>query len=414
MNTRKDSVLRRLFAAHDAPRAVRFVSEGQLYMVTTSMLFVGEPQGEETVLAPETRYKVQSRELLNLTDLKRVRPEIFFESMKAELAGVYRRGMYMMPVATVLDRGIWLMDRVEGCRYRRRTVLGVTAGEESFVELPMSLSYLPEYVLDCLEGDGVSLDDFSPVLMRSRTPAVPMVVLTGDSALLGIAVCRVEADPPYGLEIETEDGSVFEGDGYVPDLKYWKKLKKRSKNKMKGLGNPVELTKQKSKIEKAVETPVDGKVVPVKPESEPVDITAEIPADAIPEESVVKAVETPEPAKVVVKPVAKAVEQPSEPAEQTMEPEEPEEKDSQKEDKTRRRQRPQKSVGLDLAKIIEEVSSPVESIGFDQFESAAQELRYLRDLQIAAARRMANISAEVFKTSKTAVDKYQAIQALLK
>ena len=49
-----------------------------------------------------------------------------------------------------------------------------------------------------------------------------------------------------------------------------------------------------------------------------------------------------------------------------------------------------------------------------QLDAAVEEIRALRDLQVAAARRTANIVNALYKASKQAVDKYVEICKLIK
>ena len=405
----KETMLRSVFLAGVSSKAMKMRLGEDLYMVSTNSVYQGPLTEHEKKMESGKEYQVQGIEMLTLTDKNRVRPEVFLDTMQVHL-NQYATAPYFLFVKSAppgLKPGIWVLrgTEEEGV-FDLMAMLPVERGEDSFNEMGMCLTGVPSYLSDWLGDHGYSLADFDPVITRTKVPKIPMLLLTAEDSMLYVAMCVWGSEPPYKLQINLPDGKVLDGDGYDPDGKTWKHLKQRRQKMLKGLATPL----GKKAIKEAVETPVAGKVEPV---AEQKPVTVETPADTLPEQDSVLRVTEEDLAAV-----AGAEETAVEEAAAAMVEEQPAKEAAPAEEKQQqpkqRRQRTHKAVGLDLARVIEDLSAPVESLTLEQFDAAAQELKDLRDLTIAAARRSANISNEMFKLSKGAVDKYKAVQDLFK
>ena len=141
-------------------------------------------------------------------------------------------------------------------------------------------------------------------------------------------------------------------------------------------------------------------VEPVKPVEVAKPVPAAVSADAA------KAEKEPVPAKAVVQDPVPVVEP-------TAAPVEPEVSNVEEPPKRRRRAKPVSSFGFDFEPVKAYLESQLDLTTIDP-EQAKVEIRALRDLQIAAARRVANLSIGVMDSSSQALEKYNQIKTLLK
>ena len=177
---------------------------------------------------------------------------------------------------------------------------------------------------------------------------------------------------------------------------------------MKGLGNPITgrrepVAKQEpavtpevsqAEIDQAATAPIEAKVVVDK---KPAAVQAEIdqaaaatvsPAVVVPAAAGAQSAPAPEPAS------APDVEQPK-----------------------RVRRAPQATGKYSVAvlqQLAGDMAAQPDPSGVDQIDAIIDEMRAVRDLQIASARRMANLGTAIAKLTRGAVEKYSQIQALLK
>ena len=391
----KDNCLRHIFDvlvlknAAERSGACKYRTSGEIYWASSVAVFKGMPLESETDL-PEDTVQPYDSELptLNIGDLSKIRPEVMLYSDNVPLTDEELQpdaAMLSLSDPPVLAPGLWSLKN-NGRTYAFRYSIPV-AEDSKLLQLPIQPIAVPEAVSQMMKEDGYTADDLRACLMVTRLSAVPVLMLTGETGLLYLPLCRT-LDKSSLLPVVHPDGTVYVGDAWNNNTHSWKKLIKKRNTKMKGLGNPLTkgartpaeaiVTKAEAaepEVAEAVEAPVETKA---EPEEAPKPAPAPAPAPA------------PEPAP-----------EPAVPAEEPA---------------TRRtRARKQaKAVGINLVPVIEELGSDVAELETAQLDAAVEEIRALRDLQIAAARRTANIVNALYKASKQAVDKYAEICKLIK
>lgn len=308
-------------------------------------------------------------------------PERLFERGPISLPEEWKRRlgdreMAVIPVSCPpagRQRGLWL---VRGSSHGVWTLEDIAPfGEDSpFMGVRMRPLYLQEQLYDA----AAEVKDLQLVALKIGPAAMFVFKQDADMLyLLGLGM----SDHDCIVSITDKDGNILCPDGWTTDKNgdsYWKRLvEKKRRTKMKGLGNPV-----------APKTaPVPAPAPATAPEPEP--------------EETQEVVDAPLP--------VQETRQAEEPAQAEAATEASDAKPSR-----RRVTRESKAVGLDLTKVIEDVSAPVEDLTVDQLDKAQEEVRQLRDLGIAVLRRSANLTAAMLKISKPAVDKLISLQALLK
>lgn len=207
------------------------------------------------------------------------------------------------------------------------------------------------------------------------------------------------------VEGVTLEGVGYVGNGWNAEKRTFKSIIRKG-DKMKGLGNPLKrkLAMELAEENKAAETAQDqsapetaaavvesaGAQAHAQTEEDTPPFEQESAADAPQEDN--REAAAAEQGTQVEQASAAATETPAK--------------------KTRAR-RASASAGFDFSAVIEHLSSqpaPIEG----SYDAVLDELRNIRDLQIAAARRAANLSVELWNSAKTAVDKWASVQALLK
>lgn len=397
----KDNCLRHIFDvlalknASERSGACKYRTPDEIYWASSVAVFKGMPLDSELDL-PENTVQPYDSELptLNIGDLSKIRPEVMLYNDSVPLTNEELQpdsSLLALADPPVLAPGLWsLKNNVK--TYAFRYLVPVEEGSK-LLQLPIQPIAVPAEVSQMLKEDGYTADDLRACLMVTRLAGVPVLMLTGETSMLYLPLCRTTEKSSL-LPIVHPDGTVYVGDAWNNNTHSWKKLIKKRNTKMKGLGNPLTkgartpaeaiVTKAEAtepEVAEAIEAPVETKA---EPEEAPKQAPAPEPA---PEHAPEPAPESaPEPVEHAEEPVAR---------------------------RTRTRKQA-KSVGINLAPVIEELGSDVADLETAQLDAAVEEIRALRDLQVAAARRTANIVNALYKASKQAVDKYVEICKLIK
>lgn len=392
----KDNCLRHIFDvlalknAAERSGACKYRTPDEIYWASSVAVFKGMPLESELDL-PENTVQPYDSELptLNIGDLSKIRPEVMLYNDSVPLTNEELQpdsSLLALADPPVMAPGLWsLKNNVK--TYAFRYLVPVEEGSK-LLQLPIQPIAVPAEVSQMMKEDGYTADDLRACLMVTRLAGVPVLMLTGETSMLYLPLCRTTEKSSL-LPIVHPDGTVYVGDAWNNNTHSWKKLIKKRNTKMKGLGNP---------LTKGARTPAEAIVTKAEATEPEVAEAIEAPVEtkAEPEEAP-KQAPAPEPA--------------PEPVEHAPEPVEHAEEPVARRTRTRKQA---KSVGINLAPVIEELGSDVADLETAQLDAAVEEIRALRDLQVAAARRTANIVNALYKASKQAVDKYVEICKLIK
>lgn len=391
----KDNCLRHIFdvlalkSAAERSGACKYRTPDEIYWASSVAVFKGMPLDSELEL-PENTVQPYDSELLtlNIGDLSKIRPEVMLYNDSVPLTNEELQpdsSLLALAEPPAMAPGLWSLKN-NGKTYAFRYLVPIEEGSK-LLQLPIQPIAVPAEVSQMLKEDGYTADDLRACLMVTRLAGIPVLMLTGETGMLYLPLCRTTEKSSL-LPIVHPDGTVYVGDAWNTNTHSWKKLIKKRNTKMKGLGNP--LTKGARTSAEAIVTKAEA----TEPE-------------------VAEAVEAP----VETKAEPEEAPKPSLAPEPTQEPEPSPELVEQAEEPVARRTRTRKqakSVGINLAPVIEELGSDVAELETAQLDAAVEEIRALRDLQIVAARRTANIVNALYKASKQAVDKYAEICKLIK
>lgn len=401
----KDECLRRLFQAQldinqqtrGKEGACRMLAGEEVYLVNRTSVYKGAPSEEEERL-PQGKVSPYSEavEALEVKDTTRFRPEVMLCDDCAPLQASDMAGdSVLLVVAKPPDGapGVWCLKRDKdnaSFLLDRKIELDSTS---RVLDIPLSPLEVPGHVLAVMSSCGYTPQDFKTSLAVSRLGLVPVLLMSGETGLLWTTLCK-ENEQSGMLPITTTAGTVYVGDAWNPaDLAFKRLIKKRTK-KMKGLGNPLTM-------KKTAPAPSPEPAVAAVPAEQPAveqhtQSLAEAFDEALGGDPVVIADETGievEPCVEAQKPLDEAAKEPA------------------RKPRARRSARP---AGLDLEHVLEALGSPVELDDASQLDAVVAELRTLRDLQIAAARRSANLSIAFAEFSKNTIERYAQIRELLK
>jgi hypothetical protein len=470
----KDVILRQLFdlmvmtyysADKPGSGASKVLAHGAEYYVCPGCAMQCEPYSadvdtmKENVLYPyDEEEKVP---VFTVTDLNRLRPEVALESESLKLKDAhleYCSDHYcLLPVnkPPFGKQGFWLLEKdddLKAFRYIRTIPFGAT---KLMRNVHMVAYTLPVLIGDHLKSIGLKLADLNGSISCSRLANIAALVLHGDVALFWMALMAVPVSFPGYQRI------IVENDIYVCDgledidivtsrgtrtFSRYKSIKKKGKVDMDKLGNPYPEKKSAlaasmpkasalvsaaspndKEITEAVQTAPEGMpsgtLLPATPQTEP---TAEVPAathgDTCTVEEYQKMEATVAPATeahVVPKytyvggpdktEVHDANEAPAGAPEQPEEKEQPAEKPKAK----RRTKSATAAGGFDLESVIEYLGSPVQDVGVGDIETVLAEIRSLRDIQITAARRSANLTSKICTVSADGLKTLAALQEVL-
>lgn len=352
--------------------------------------------------------------LLQLTRPDSYRPEVLLGSFSLKLpVSVFDSPCLCVPVARApkgpVPSGVWIVrnNPAEGCY-----VLNAVAKCEDSLTLaamPLRFYRFPPFVAEALKAHDVDAGLLRPCLMCTAQGVCPVLVLSTPSRLLYITAAMTDyVESTKGITV-CGFPQVYIGDGWNTASKSFKKLTiKRGTNSMKGLTSPLSAriaAAQDTPPFEVVETPEElsqeaavlmhgaspvPEAAPAAPQQPAVE-PQPLPEAPAPEP-------VPEPASVVPEGAPETAEQPQQDADAAA--------------RRKRTVRQPKPVAVDYAALAAQISTPVDSV--DDIDKVQEELRSLRDLQIACARRSVNLAAALQKLVRIAVEKYNAIQAILK
>ena len=278
--------------------------------------------------------------------------------------------------------------------------------------------------LEVFQEAGKSLEAMKPSLCRPRMQDVQGLRLFGETSVLFTSM-SLAATSDKRPRIVYTDGTACVLDGYDDEKHAWKQAVKEKKVKqMKGdlprpsqvKAKPAEVTE----VNKDTATPEEKAAVntQIHPASVPLGTIAvpNFPAPAPVEAAPV--IETVPAAEVVQEQPAPAPE-PDFIAEEEAAAKPVEQVPEVKVVPESKPKRPTKPVSKPvnntdaIAKVTELLGADVQDMTAEKFDDALNEIRAIRDLQIASARRMTNLCAALCKSSQTVMKKYSDIMAVI-
>ena len=349
--------------------------------------------------------------MLNMTQPANADPRIMFSPDTVWLNDINPDSFYMIvSKAPDGDNGVWVLRQVGEATFER--VENISYNGNTFSQLGMRLWQIPA---ELLQGQdfGKSL---KPALVHPRTFDMLTLKLQGENSILCASCAAVVLSDPR-IVINVGDKS-FVTENYDDETKCWKQLKKEKKMKSPNLARPATLnaaapqaatpvtnanmTQEEKQAIAASVAPVEQPLATAPVAAVPNPVAAPFTA----QEPTVETAKGPVIAVSTVDSNGSGISAIETGVSMIAEPE--------AKPKAKRTTKPNKSVGIDISKMVEELSGGVPDLESDQFDAALNEVRALRDLQQVAASRMANLCAAMHKFSKVAVDKYSAMQQLLK
>ena len=435
--------------------ASKVLVQGEIYHLCPACVYKGIPDANEAE-QPESQFIQYDEELpcLTTSEITGFRPEVLLDcgaipitrdSCPELLTAGPDIWITMCKKAPSGDPGMLLLKKQE-----QTDVLEILR-EEPFPEasffhtLPLRLSSIPSEVASTLVDYKTTLARFTSEIRRAKLKDVIVLMLRSATGMLYVTTNVATGPKTLDNVFSPVTGLTYCGDGWDDKTKTFKNLvRKKGVKKMKGLPNPT--------------IGRNAKAAPLPPPKTHTEEPAE--ADSIPMGEIADAVAATKIAVSIPKPVT-APAQPEAPAAadlakevqdddkevneameqaQQAEPdtaqdtaqeataqseavedvkvEEPEQVsqaavEQPKEQKRQRRRKEPSKVGFDFTEVIEYTSSPVDDIQAEDIEKAEAEMRNLRDLMIAASRRMANIALKITETSKDAVISMAKVQELL-
>lgn len=379
--------------------------DNEVYYISNFCVYKGFPTGEDQNLMERKIYPYSDElPVLKLSDLSRANPDVILTSnfvpIKDEASKLLMgSNVFIIPVekSPIEEEppGLWVIQKQSVDAFRRLCIIPYTE-HHKLINMAIRPYAINDSILRGLKEFKYSLEDFNGAYIQPKLGNAPLLILTSETGMLYVTMLVCEKNSGLS-KICLEDGTVIVGDAWDDASQAFKKLiKQRSiRRSMKGLVNPLAKT-NKEKAKETVETPEEIK------QEKPVTPTA----TTLPE--VPKEIEIP--TEEEVKP------QGASPLEQAPQEDGPEPEAAVVQKKTRkpRTRAVAKALGLDLSKVMEDLSAPVEALTAGEIDQAKEDLRALRDLQIAASRRAANIAAEVIKVSRTALDAFAKMQEFMK
>lgn len=392
-----DKVLRELFATimkrvsqePDSRGACKYLSQGEIYHLCPSCVYKGMPTEAELELPENEATAYMSIEpILQITDINKVRPEVLLDRESIPLtacnASELQTGgesVAIVPCAKppLGEPGLWLIEPLDdGDKY-----LGtIEYGDAKLLkELATVKLQLPPEISAILKKYNLSLADLKGELMRTKLNNVPVIMFSSETSLMYVTLTAYTDPKDLATIVDPATGLVYSGDGWNDKTRSYKTIKRNKGQKMKGLANPL-----------------TGKKATKLPEPEQADVEEKAEAKAAP---------------VLAKPAAPklgaAIK--AEPA-----PEPAPDPDPEPEPATAKRTRKKREaveLGFDFTAVNEYLGSNVAELDDASADKALDELRNLRDIQIAIARRMVNITTEMSKASKASMEKLEALRIML-
>lgn len=392
------------------------MDDGMVIRMCKSCLLMGPMYGSEK-LEKGRLLQYRNIPIMHVSTPEAFLPGTLLDSSKVWLdAGEVKDGMLFVRV----PQGVWDSPRLlalAGGGGRMEIVAGHGIDATALLaNLPTKLFALPEEI----GKDVGDARDMRPCITVTRTTGMPVLMLYGETSVLytTLVMCMPE-DPAHTVVVDKQGAYVF--DGWSDKECAWKKLiKERKVKNMKAnniarpaLSNVSPAVTQATRenttpeesaaVNAAVGLPttvplaaIPLAAVPAAPAQEEEEALAEEEAQAAVQQMKEELTGKPKPAE---EPVPEAVAEPPK---------------AEDRPRVKRAAKPVRAVGMDLGKVIETISADVDDITSDQFDAALNEIRALRDLQIAAARRMTNLCTAMCKFSQGAIDKYNKVLNALK
>ena len=402
------SVARRLHA-ESGVGASRVLHQNEIYYLSRACVFKSAPSAEEAKLTENQVYPALADiPSANIPGVDAFKPENMLDATALELpVKVFKEPGILMMVSDSpggISPALWSL-RKSGSSPDYYSVTGEVRCDQDFSQIPLRLYDLPPELISTAQDLKEDFSQLSPVLMEVRGLHVPVVTLTGDTGMLYVTLRQLEQTSQ--LTVCTRDGFVLKGTGWSDSKQAFKRFIIKEKLHMKGLTTPLATVKESSNDQ------------PQQQQVRGLGLGAGKTATADPEEGKLGAAAGEAAAATGPEPPAPAVEIGSTGAAEQAGPVEeaggvPAET-SEPAKRTRARvPKAPKRAAIDYVGFTEQLSAAVEPVEAGNFDGALSELRSLRDLQIAAARRAANIATELHKAASSAVSKYAAIQQLLR
>jgi hypothetical protein len=450
----KDDAMRQLFhgvamRTAGVRGACKVLVQGEIYHLCPACVYKGIPN-EEEINQAEDKFVPYDDELpcLTTSELSSFRPEVLLDYGSIPVT------QETCPELLTVPEDVFLVP----CRKAPSGVPGVVVVKKStraqyellreipypegtfFHTLPVRVVSMPSEISSTLKDFNLTLQDFKAELRRAKLKDFIVLMLRSETSMVYVTTSHMNEPNSLDSVFDPASGITYCGDGWDDKSRSYKNLvKKKGTKKVKGLANPLigarsakaaPLPSPKATVEaqpaesipmgpkadaNAAAQAAETKAVPAVPAAA---LAVEVPdTDAEVNKAMEQASAAPEPAvqgSVAVPQEATAQE--TAPQEEPVKEEpvqEPKQEDPAQLRKPSRRRKEPAKVGYDFTTVMEYIGAPVDEIKAEDIEKAETEMRNLRDLMIAAARRMANISLKITESSKDAVISMAKVQELL-
>lgn len=435
--------------------ASKVLVQGEIYHLCPACVYKGIPDADEAE-QPESQFIQYNEELpcLTTSELTGFRPEVLLD------CGAIPITQDSCPELLTADPDIWIAMCKKApsgdpgtllLKKQEQTDVLEVLREEPFPEasffhtLPLRLSSIPSEVASTLVDYKTTLARFTSEIRRAKLKDVVVLMMRSATGMLYVTMNTATEPKSLDNVFNPATGLTYCGDGWDDKLKSFKNLvRKKGVKKMKGLPNPTIGRNAKAaplpppKTHK--EEPADDDCIPMgevadavaasriavpipKPVTAPAqpetpaaaDLAKEVQDDDNEVNEAMEQAQQTEP-DIVQEAAQEATVQPDDAEGVKVEAPEPASQpavEQPKEQKRQRRRKEPSKVGFDFTEVLEYTSSPVDDIQAEDIEKAEAEMRNLRDLMIAASRRMANIALKITETSKDAVVSMAKVQELL-
>lgn len=328
----------------------------EYYVCSTAVLLDYAPK---KTLEPGKLFKVGDLPLKKLQDASKVNPDVFLCEESVMLNDDLYLDNYFLPLNGVEDPGLGIFE-IHDDKAVLRSVLPYTkTGNFQFAGL--AFTHIPVEVQTEINNQS-SMRELHGRICKVRTNPMLALVLTCDTAMLVVTLAKIRFTNPANENIyfDKECKERYKLDCYRDDLGVFNRLVPMKGNNMKGLANPVARNK-------------------VAEQTAPVE-AAPTPSEAAPQVEEVQ----PEQAEEIAAAAPEVQAEMSAPVEATPAPAEEPKK------RTRVKRTVEPSAGDDaLDKALAYVNAPLpEGMNTDMMRD---EIRKMRDLMIACARRQANL-----------------------
>lgn len=383
-------------------KALRCATAYQDYLVCGKAVLQRPTQPDSP--APGTQTAYNGHEQGHISSIQLMLPEVVVAPLALRLTGEDREAVLradsLLVCPNAAGRRIFLLPRPDKDAPRRFAALGEVQVPEpaDLGDVLVHLFLGRELTAACLEHPEVKVS----LCRMLGAEATLIVVLEHEAELM--YVLQAKSDAP---DIETVElsGKTYRPDAWNDKNRCWKHLKAKEKKKMKGLGNPVQkkevppevaavVAEMHASAEQDAAAPaaeVDAAVDAAVEAAASVDVGVDIADDAAAEPAAVQ-----EPAE------AQAEEPPAEPSQPA---------------KAQRQRRTAQAAGKYGVQVLQQLAADIaaqpDPSDVEQIDASIDELRALRDLQIASSRRMANLGTAIAKLTRGAVEKYAQIKKLL-